>query len=79
MISQLKVYAIGAVGVVIAVLAFLVQNEKLKARTKDLKTAKKTAQINNDVAKILANRNVREVLDGVDKEITSGDTSSLDR
>jgi len=78
MLSQLKIYAIGVFALLSGVLAFLLQNSKLKAKTKELKTTKKVAQINQDVSKILANRNLTEVLNGVDKEIASGDTSSLD-
>lgn len=79
MIAQLKIYAIGALTLLAATLAFLLQNAKLKARTKELKAVKKVAQINNDVAKILANRNITEVLEHVDKQIKSGDVSRLDR
>lgn len=78
MFSQLKIYAIGVLAFGVMILSFLLQNQKLKAKTKELQVQKKTAQINQDVAKILANRNVREVLDCVDKQISHGDTSSLD-
>lgn len=78
MFSQIKIYAIGSLALLSGVLAFLLQNQKLKAKTLELKSSKKTAQINSDVAKILANRNIREVLDCVDKEISNGDVSSLD-
>lgn len=78
MIKQLKIYAIGALAILSGVLAFMLQNQKLKAKTKELKTTKKVAQINSDVSKILANRNLQEVLDGIDKEISSGNVSSLD-
>jgi len=78
MLSQLKLYALGALAILSGVLAFLLQNQKLKAKTKELKDTKKVAQVNRDVAKILANRNLPEVLDGIDKEISNGDTSSLD-
>ncbi len=78
MLSQLKIYAIGVLAFLAMVLGFALQNSKLKAKTKELKDTKKVAQINKDVAKILANRNLPEVLDGIDKEISNGDTSSLD-
>ena len=78
MIGQLKLYAIGGLTIVVGILGFLLQNAKLKATTKELKTMKKTRQIERDVDKILANRNIVEVLDGVEKEIKNGDISSLD-
>lgn len=79
MLSQFKIYVIGSLTFMVGILAFLLQNRRLKAKTKELKTVKKVAQINKDVAAILANRNVVEVLSRVDKEISKGDTSSLDR
>lgn len=79
MISQLKIYALGVLAFMVMILGFLLQNSKLKAKTKELKDTKKVAQIHKDVAKILANRHLQEVLDGIDKEISNGDTSSLDR
>jgi len=78
MLNQLKIYAIGVLAFLAMILGFLLQNSKLKSKTKELKDTKKVAQINNDVAKILANRNLPEVLDGIDKQISNGDVSSLD-
>lgn len=78
MIDQLKLYVMAALAFSVGVLAFLLQNAKLKAKTKELNDTKKVAQINNDVAKILANRNLPEILNGIDKEISVGNTHSLD-
>lgn len=78
MIEQLKLYAIGLLALLAGILAFLLQNAKLKAKTKELKSLKKVKQIQKDVNTILSNRNIMEVLDGVEKEIRSGDVSSLD-
>lgn len=78
MIAQIKIYLIGALSLLAGLLAFLLQNSKLKAKTEELRTAKKTAQINKDVAKILANRNIVEILDHVDEKIKNGDVSGLD-
>jgi len=78
MIAQIKIYLIGALSLLAGLLAFLLQNSKLKAKKKELQTAKKTAQINKDVAKILANRNIVEILDHVDEKIRNGDVSGFD-
>ena len=78
MLNQLKLYGMGLLAILATVLGFLLQNAKLKAKTRALQDSNKNAQIQHDVSKILANRNVREVLKGVDKEISNGDTSSLD-
>lgn len=79
MLSQLKIYAIGLLTITTGIFAFLLQNQKLKAKTLELKATKIVAEVNRDVSKILANRNITEVLDRVDKEILNGDLSSLDR
>jgi len=78
MIEQLKLYALGFLALLVGILGFLLQNTKLKAKTKEIKSIRKVAQIQRDVTKILANRNIVEVLDGVEKEIRNGDVSSLD-
>jgi len=78
MIEQLKLYALGLLALVVGILSFLLQNTKLKAKTREIKSIKKVAQIQRDVSKILANRNIVEVLDGVEKQIKRGDVSSLD-
>lgn len=78
MIGQVKLYAIGILAFVVSILGLLLSNAKLKAKTKELRTLKKTREIQRDVDKILSNRNIEEVLDGVEKEIRNGDVSSLD-
>lgn len=78
MLSNIKIYLIGILTFITAIFAFLLQNEKLKRTKENLKSAKKTAQINNDVARILASRDVKEVLKRVRKEIKNGNTTSLD-
>lgn len=77
--TQLKIYIIGALAFMVGLLSFLFQNSILKAKRKELQVAKTTAQINQDVAKILANKNIMEVVSRVDKEIKKGNVSSLDR
>lgn len=72
-------YLMGALAIVAAIFAFLFKNEQLKRKSEQLKLAKKTAMIEWDVAEILAKRNVREVLDRVDKEIRNGDVRDFDR
>ncbi len=76
---MIKIYIMGGLTFLVSVLAFLLQNAKLREKRNELQVAKKTAQINKDVAKILANRNIKEVMDRVDKEIKNGNVSSLDR
>jgi len=78
MLSSIKIYLMGGLVIASAIFAFLFKNEQLKRKTEHLKAAKKTAQINNDVARILASRDVKEVLKRVRKEIKNGDVSSLD-
>lgn len=78
MIAKLQLYALGFLALLVGILSFLLQNAKLKAKTKELRVLKKTKQIQRDVDIILANRNIAEVLDGVEKQIKSGDVSSLD-
>jgi len=78
MIGQVKLYAIGILAFAVSILGLLLSNAKLKAKTKELRTLKKTKEIQRDVDKILSNRNIEEVLDGVEKEIRNGDVSSLD-
>ena len=78
MIAQFKLYALGFLALLVGILSFLLQNARLKAKTKELRTLKKTKQIQKDVDLILANRNIVEVLDGVEKQIKNGDVSSLD-
>ena len=78
MIGQVKLYAIGILAFAVSILGLLLSNAKLKAKTKELRTLKKTREIQRDVDKILSNRNIEEVLDGVEKEIRNGDVSSLD-
>ena len=78
MLSSIKIYLMGGLAIAAAIFAFLFQNEKLKRKTENLKSAKKSAQINNDVARILGSRDVKEVLKRVRKEIKNGDVSSLD-
>lgn len=79
MLSNIKIYIMGGLALIASIFAFLFKNEQLKRKTEKLKSAKRTAQINNDVARILASRDVKEVLKRVRKEIKNGDTSSLDR
>jgi len=78
MIAQLKLYVLGFLALLVGILSFLLQNARLKAKTKELRVLKKTAQIKKDVEKILRNRNVKEVLENVEKQIKNGDVSSLD-
>ncbi len=78
MLSNIKIYLIGVFALAASVFALLFSNEKLKRKSEQLKAAKKTAQINNDVARILAGRDIKEVLKRVRKEIKNGNTSSLD-
>lgn len=77
--TQIKIYIIGFLTFLVGILAFTLQNRKLREKRNELQVAKKTAQINKDVAKILANRNITEVIKRVDEEIKSGNVSSLDR
>lgn len=78
MLSNIKIYLIGGLTIISGIFAFLFQNQILKRKTEHLKAAKKEAQINSDVAKILASRDTKEVLKRVRKEIKNGNTSSLD-
>lgn len=79
MLSNIKIYLIGALGLIATVFAFLFKNEQLKRKSEYLKAAKISAQIDKDVAKILASRDTKEVLKRVRKEIKNGDTRNLDR
>ena len=76
---QIKIYIIGFLTFIVGIFAFALQNRKLREKRNELRVAKKTAQINKDVAKILANRNITEVIKRVDEEIKNGNVSSLDR
>ncbi len=77
--AQLKLYLMGGLMSLVGILAFLLQNSKLREKRNELAIAKTTAQINKDVAKILANRNLMEVMDRVDKEVKNGNVGSFDR
>ncbi len=76
--GQIKIYIMAGLTLVVGILAFLLQNAKLREKRNELQVATTTAKINKDVAKILANRNVTEVMNRVDKEIKKGNVSSLD-
>ncbi len=78
MLSSIKIYLIGGLAVLASIFAFLLQNNRLKMAKENLKAAKRTAQINNDVARILASRDIKEVLKRVRKEIKNGNISALD-